>query len=243
MTNDKDGAALLPCPFCGSDRVTIWNVPFDAAGVREACAKVADAVAKGLADAENAGSDEAEEAWHSGCAHGAKRAADQIRALPIPEAPTSVVDREITTKPVAVGETAAGVTQVPASVEPVEAKYLICKGGAYYRHNAQGYTRNRAKAGRYTLEEAISYSHPNGPDGPRDGITYELDTAPPSPGFGGGDLREALEHIYNLPGELNLANYNEDDVRELNENFIDAILTAEKALAALPPVKQSVGEG
>lgn len=46
-------------------------------------------------------------------------------------------------------------------------------------------------------------------------------------------LREALEHIHNLPGELNLANYNEDDVRELNENFIDAILTAEKALAAL----------
>lgn len=49
----------------------------------------------------------------------------------------------------------------------------------------------------------------------------------------GEALREGLEHIHNLPGELNLANYNEDDVRELNENFIDAILTAEKALAAL----------
>jgi hypothetical protein len=87
-------------------------------------------------------------------------------------------------------------------LDPVEAKYLICKGGAYYRPNAQGYTRNRSEAGRYTLEEAISHSHPNGPDGPRDGITYELDTAPPSPGFGGGDLREALRRIASSKTEL-----------------------------------------
>lgn len=52
--------------------------------------------------------------------------------------------------------------------------YLICKGGAYYRPNAQGYTRDVAEAGRYTLEEAVSHSHPNGPDGPCDGITYML---------------------------------------------------------------------
>lgn len=88
------------------------------------------------------------------------------------------------------------IPEVPASVEPVEAKYLICKGGAYYRPNAQGYTRNRSEAGRYTLEEAISHSYPNGPDGPRDGITYELDTTP-SPGFGGGDLREGPAPIPN----------------------------------------------
>ena len=55
-------------------------------------------------------------------------------------------------------------------------RYLIRKGGYYYRPNAQGYTGNNAEAGRYTLEEAISYSHPNGPNGPRDGISYELDT-------------------------------------------------------------------
>lgn len=55
--------------------------------------------------------------------------------------------------------------------------YLIRKGGAYYRPKAQGYTNHIEAAGRFTLEEAISYSHPNGPDGPRDGITYEL--APP----------------------------------------------------------------
>src|SRR5690606_24248146 len=51
------------------------------------------------------------------------------------------------------------------------------KSGAYYRPNAAGYTYNVAEAGRYTLDEAIRHSHPNGPDGPRDAITYEL--APP----------------------------------------------------------------
>lgn len=59
-----------------------------------------------------------------------------------------------------------------------DARYLISKGGAYYRPNAQGYTTSRAEAGRYTLAEAIRHSHPNGPDGPRDGITYELDDDP-----------------------------------------------------------------
>ncbi|MBB4859679.1 hypothetical protein HNO88_003008 [Novosphingobium chloroacetimidivorans] len=53
------------------------------------------------------------------------------------------------------------------------AEYLIRKGGAYYRPNAEGYTNDRRRAGRFTLAEAISHSHPNGPDGPRDGITYE----------------------------------------------------------------------
>jgi hypothetical protein len=51
--------------------------------------------------------------------------------------------------------------------------YLIRKNGMYYRPNAQGYTSSVAEAGRYTLEEAIRHSHPNGPDGPRDGISYE----------------------------------------------------------------------
>ena len=54
-----------------------------------------------------------------------------------------------------------------------EGLFVICKYGGYYRPNATGYTNNIAEAGRYTLAEAISHSHPNGPDGPRDGITYE----------------------------------------------------------------------
>lgn len=53
-------------------------------------------------------------------------------------------------------------------------QYLIRKNGMYYCPNAQGYTSSAAEAGRYTLAEAISHSHPNGPDGPRDGIIYEL---------------------------------------------------------------------
>lgn len=61
-----------------------------------------------------------------------------------------------------------------------EERYLIRKGGYYYRPEAQGYTNCIDQAGRYTLEDAISYSHPNGPDGPRDGITYEPAPPPPS---------------------------------------------------------------
>ncbi|MPT48282.1 MAG: hypothetical protein E2598_07640 [Sphingobium sp.] len=56
---------------------------------------------------------------------------------------------------------------------PDAPQYLIRKGAYYYRPNAQGYTANKAEAGRYSLEEAITHSHPNGPDGPRDGISYE----------------------------------------------------------------------
>lgn len=59
--------------------------------------------------------------------------------------------------------------------DTAERRYLICKGGAYYRPNAAGYTRDRSEAGRYTLAEAIYHSHPNGSDGPRDGISYEED--------------------------------------------------------------------
>lgn len=42
-------------------------------------------------------------------------------------------------------------------------------------------TTSKAEAGRYTLAEAISYSHPNGPDGPRDGIDYMRDDEPAAP--------------------------------------------------------------
>lgn len=62
-----------------------------------------------------------------------------------------------------------------------EALYLVCKYGMYYRPNAKGYTSSLAEAGRYTLAEAIRHSHPNGPNGPRDGITYKL--APPPEGL------------------------------------------------------------
>lgn len=50
--------------------------------------------------------------------------------------------------------------------------YLIVKRGLYYRPKAHGYTGIRDHAGRYTLDDAMGYSHPNGPNGPRDGITH-----------------------------------------------------------------------
>lgn len=65
-----------------------------------------------------------------------------------------------------------------ATETPMGGRYLIRKGGYFYRPNAQGYTVSKAEAGRYTLEEAISLTHPNGPYGPRDGLAYMLDESP-----------------------------------------------------------------
>ena len=56
-----------------------------------------------------------------------------------------------------------------------EQMYLICKHGGYYRPNCQGYTSSIHEAGRYTLAEAERETHPNGPDGPRDGMSYISD--------------------------------------------------------------------
>lgn len=55
-----------------------------------------------------------------------------------------------------------------------ETGYLIHKSGrGWYRPNAKGYTSCVDEAGRYTHADAMSYSHPNGWDGPRDGITVK----------------------------------------------------------------------
>lgn len=52
--------------------------------------------------------------------------------------------------------------------------YIIHKAGrGFYRPDACGYTLFTADAGRYSLQDAISHTHPNGPDGPRDGMTYK----------------------------------------------------------------------
>jgi hypothetical protein len=62
-------------------------------------------------------------------------------------------------------------TPAPEKVSD-EARYLIRKYSGYYRPNSQGYTGSAIQAGRYTLAEAESITHPNGPDGPRDGMSY-----------------------------------------------------------------------
>ena len=57
--------------------------------------------------------------------------------------------------------------------------YLIRKGGYWYRPNARGYTASALDAGRYSLEDAIRLTHPNGKNGPRDGLTYVHDDTLP----------------------------------------------------------------
>lgn len=55
-----------------------------------------------------------------------------------------------------------------------EGEWLIHKAGrGWFRPNAQGYTADPADAGRYSHADALSYSHPNGWDGPRDEITIK----------------------------------------------------------------------
>lgn len=158
------------------------------------------------------------------------------QTLPIPDAPANVVDREITTKPDAVGETAVGVTQGAASVEPVA--WLLRKGNdRELEWASSGRLTDADKAWGWT--ETPLYARP------------EPDTiGSHSPGFGGGDLREALSGIREWIAALT--------VTDMNELVADGGLTAgmlvgqeaseqlrrlDMALAALPPVKQSVGEG
>lgn len=51
--------------------------------------------------------------------------------------------------------------------------FVIHKAGrGYYRPHAKGYTVDLSEAGRFTHSDAVAYSHPNGSDGPRDGIRF-----------------------------------------------------------------------
>jgi len=75
--------------------------------------------------------------------------------------------------------------------------YLIFKDGrGYYRPGAGGYTLHAGEAGRFSLNDAIAYSHPNGQDGPRDGITYKHESEVAPDGNCEADLR-----IYDLTNE------------------------------------------
>ena len=67
--------------------------------------------------------------------------------------------------------------QVRALLDGATPRFLIRKHGGYYRPNCQGYTSSAILAGRYTEAKAISETHPNGPNGPRDGMTYTSEDA------------------------------------------------------------------
>lgn len=85
--------------------------------------------------------------------------------------------------------------------------WLIHKAGrGWYRPYAKGYTMNASEAGRYSHKDALAYSHPNGLDGPRDGLTIKHESElPPAP---------------------------EDDA--LQQAFAAGIEAAKKAIADLP---------
>ncbi len=53
-----------------------------------------------------------------------------------------------------------------------EERFLIRKNGYWYGPDSRGYTTSAIQAGRYTMDQAYEITHPNGPDGPRDGMSY-----------------------------------------------------------------------
>jgi hypothetical protein len=149
---------------------------FDAAGVREACAKVIDAESKSCKEME--GMELAPESlqW-ARASEELAMAALKIRALPIPE--------------------------VPARVEPVadDVRRLVIAAREAWEVMGDcsadaSYSANLDKA-LEAFSSRVTYENEPGNGGGFDPVDRyptheEWDTAPPSPGFGGGDLREAV---------------------------------------------------
>lgn len=177
------GPELKPCPFCGGQGValtgpvqTLWGVTClrcscwlddraptaieavaawnrrtpDPAQIRADAIREAAALIHRIADGYAAGGDNA-------IACGLYLTEGNVLALLDTTLSSTAVD---------------GSPAPDAGGNADPAVYLIRKYGGYYRPNCQGYTRFKEDAGRYTLAEAIRESHPNGPDGPRDGMTY-----------------------------------------------------------------------
>lgn len=209
---------------------------FDAAEVREACANVAESWVK---------CDYSEEC--------------NILAGSIAEAPASVVDREITTKPVAVGETAAGVTQGAASVEPVakvpafateEMVEAGLKTGSRYGATAmRNIWREMYMAAQSARPEPDTIGSHFGNGGGLDPVrACGCPECEASPGFGGGDLREAVAvALWKREAERAAPNVAKGRNAVTFHDQLECekgkwLGLADAALAALPPVKQSVGK-
>lgn len=68
------------------------------------------------------------------------------------------------------------------TMETQDHGWLIHKSGrGWYRPDAQGYTNDTAYAGRYPYKEAVRHSHPNGLNGPRDGMSIKHESELPHP--------------------------------------------------------------
>ena len=148
-----------------------------------------------------------------------KRICDDVRAIPAPQPQ---------------GEEAAD-------------EWLIHKAGrGWYRPNAHGYTANPAEAGRYSHSEALSYSHPNGWSGPRDGITIKrvceviAAAAPVSAGVDLGALidkldADSMDHIAEVIGAPRDYNQGKETMRQW---FLRRLRAAHRT----PPPASAVGE-
>ena len=138
--------------------------------------------------------------------------------------------------------------------------WLIHKAGrGWYRPNAKGYTGCLAEAGRYSHEDALAYSHPNGWDGPRDNITIKHEseaTTTRSDICASGQVRvvaqaalasraaqppqlsemiAAVERAFDEIRELNMSGRDENGHRWANSDLIDQTVT--EGLVALRALK------
>ena len=141
--------------------------------------------------------------------------------------------------------------------------WLIHKAGrGWYRPNAKGYTGCIAEAGRYSHEDALAYSHPNGLDGPRDNITIKHEseaTTTSSDLCTSGQVRvvaqaalasraahppqlsemiAAVERAFDEIRELNMSGRDENGHRWANSDLIDQTVT--EGLVALRALKGDV---
>lgn len=98
----------------------------------------------------------------------------------------------------------------------VETGYLIHKNGrGWYCPGAKGYTLNADEAGLFTRDEAFESSHPNGPDGPRDGLTFEHESEVPN----GSDCEKDLR-IHDLAVERDALRAGKEEVsQDLSEAY------------------------
>ena len=122
--------------------------------------------------------------------------------------------------------------------DPLE--YLIGKSGrGWYRPNSSGYTSFKFDAGRYSESDAIKITHPNGPDGPRDGMFHRhQDQVNDHPSSRIEELEADVERLRGVvtaiddkvSWEINPSNYHHDDVCRLNTDWCEVGNIASAAL-------------
>lgn len=218
-----------------AEAIAAWNrrtpaQPFDAAGVREACLHIVarcEALEDESYNALATDLDNHEAGFHRGQKSTAKALRrefhDLTRALPIPEAPASVepvVGSGLGTIPDGALDAILGIERDADN----DAEFMA----VWFQLEARGYLWSESNVNKAHLGWMLARA------------------APPSPGFGGGDLREAREVIAYSVIEGSAGIRAAEHAKDFQTgNWSDALRSADAviaALAALPPVKQSAGE-